>query len=401
MPVSLCLAMLCFTSCEEDPPVASFTASKKSGEAPLTVNFTSTSAGTITSFAWKFGDGTVSTSMNPSYTYQNAGTYTASLTVAGPGGTDEATEIITVSDPPPVASFTVNTTYGDAPLSVSFTSTSTGTITSYSWNFGDGGSSSSTNPTHTYNSAGTYTARLTVTGPGGSSSDSKTITVEESGTNLIFNNPTHTPITITINSVTKEIDVGGSVEYSGIEGSSVDYSAYAHGETTSGTQVGLEMTWSNTLTLSGGTQSYNLNVGDDYFFIYMTNNSAHILENLYVNYGLSSQTVDYIVVSNTGIKYSVGYYRAWTNSNVRIYLQDQPGYYYYWDYGSHFTLPWEVNQSVSLTVSSRKSAASGIGENPPEMIPGHGEWLNPFVIDHTKPPAMAPSAPGAVDLYCR
>jgi hypothetical protein len=133
----------------------------------------------------------------------------------------------------------------------------------------------------------------------------------------------------------------------------------------------------------------------------MTNNSTHIMENLYVNYGLSSQTVDYIVVSNTGIKYTVGYYKAWTNSNVRIYYQDLPGNYYFWDYGTHFTLPWEVNQYVSLAISSRKSTESGIDKNPPEMIRGHGEWLNPSAIDRTRRAAMGPSAPGAIDLYCQ
>lgn len=70
-------------------PVASFTATPTSGRGPLTVKFTSTSTGTIDSYAWDFNnDGKVdSTLRNPSYTYTKAGVYTVKLTVTGPGGT--------------------------------------------------------------------------------------------------------------------------------------------------------------------------------------------------------------------------------------------------------------------------------------------------------------------------
>jgi PKD repeat protein len=56
-------------------------------------------------------------------------------------------------------------TTGNAPLSVSFTGSATGGTApySYSWAFGDGTTSTAQNPSHTYNSAGTDTATLTVT----------------------------------------------------------------------------------------------------------------------------------------------------------------------------------------------------------------------------------------------
>jgi PKD repeat protein len=49
---------------------------------------------------------------------------------------------------------------------VDFTNTSSGAV-SYSWNFGDGSTSTLTNPSHTYNSAGTWTATLVVTNADG------------------------------------------------------------------------------------------------------------------------------------------------------------------------------------------------------------------------------------------
>ncbi|MGH3031770.1 MAG: DUF7594 domain-containing protein, partial [Gaiellaceae bacterium] len=82
-------------------PAASFTASPTSGVAPLTVQFTDTSTGTVDSRAWDFqNDGVVdSTAANPSFTYTSASTYTAKLTVTNGFGSTSATRTIAV-DPP-------------------------------------------------------------------------------------------------------------------------------------------------------------------------------------------------------------------------------------------------------------------------------------------------------------
>jgi PKD repeat protein len=86
--------------------------------------------------------------------------------------------------PLPVASFTVNTTSGTAPLAVTFTDTSTGTgITAWNWSFGDGtweNRTSRTSPIHTYN-AGTWYPTLKVRNSSGSNTSliapTRTITV--------------------------------------------------------------------------------------------------------------------------------------------------------------------------------------------------------------------------------
>ncbi len=151
-------------------PVANFTAAPRSGTSPLLVQFTGTSTGNITSRLWNFGDGTTSTEQNPSHTYQNIGSYTVSLTVTGPGGSNTKTMegYIQVTPPAPVANFTAAPRSGRSPLLVQFTGTSTGSITSRLWNFGDGTTSTEKNPSHTYQKIGSYTVSLTVNGPGGS-----------------------------------------------------------------------------------------------------------------------------------------------------------------------------------------------------------------------------------------
>jgi PKD repeat protein len=84
------------------PPVASFTSTPTAGSAPLTVTFTDASKGQITTWVWTFGDNNGSFAQNPQHTYTSAGTYSVTLTVKGPGGSNTATSqrYITVTKPP-------------------------------------------------------------------------------------------------------------------------------------------------------------------------------------------------------------------------------------------------------------------------------------------------------------
>src|SRR5262249_12581749 len=78
-----------------------------------------------------------------------------------------------------------STTSGAAPLNVLFNSSASdpnGYITTYNWNFGDGGTSNQASASHSYSSAGSYTARLTVTDNlGATASASTVINVTSSG----------------------------------------------------------------------------------------------------------------------------------------------------------------------------------------------------------------------------
>jgi hypothetical protein len=156
---------------EDSTPVSAFTPSVYSGVAPLTVSFTNLSTGDITGYQWLFGDGTTSTERNPTHTFATPKVYSVRLAAIGPGGTSYASAHITVSAAviAPVASFTISTSSGNIPLSVQFTDKSTGTIERYLWEFGDGVTSAEQNPQHMYSVPGTYSPKLTVTGPLGES----------------------------------------------------------------------------------------------------------------------------------------------------------------------------------------------------------------------------------------
>jgi len=169
------------TVTKPDAPVADFTGTPVTGDAPLEVRFADNSAGKPVQWLWEFGNGRVATTKNPITTYRQPGTYTVNLTVSNDFGSDSKvkTNYITVTQPDPVASFTADHTSGNADLTVQFTDTSTGSPTSWSWDFGDGAISIERNPAHTYTTAGTYTVTLEVRRDGGpASTEAGQITVK-------------------------------------------------------------------------------------------------------------------------------------------------------------------------------------------------------------------------------
>ncbi len=129
-------------------------------------NFTDLSNNTgspITTWNWEFGVVTrtddVSSLQNPNYTYEESGSYTASLTVTDANGCiNTHTEEVQIL-PTPYSAFTYNENYENTQGRLLFSNESSG-ATSYMWDFGDGGSSIETDPIHSFLSDGIYTIEL-------------------------------------------------------------------------------------------------------------------------------------------------------------------------------------------------------------------------------------------------
>lgn len=156
-------------------PNAAFTSSQV-GQS-LILNNTSTDK---VSQIWYFGDGNTSTDESPTHTYSTAGTFTVTLAVTNPCGTDSTSIQITVSGSAPQADFKSNTNSGCVPLTVKFSDNSLGAPTSWSWTFAGGNPATSTaqNPSVLYGSSGTYGVTLTATNAFGSDVETKTSFIE-------------------------------------------------------------------------------------------------------------------------------------------------------------------------------------------------------------------------------
>ncbi len=176
-------------------PTASFQVSESKGTAPLSVDFTDQSkngTANITEWHWDFGDGATSTDPSPAHVYEEAGTFSVTLTVTSADGADDqyAFNIVSATTglgTAPEASFSTDLVTGEAPLAVQFTDESTpgsSPLTTWAWDFGDGTTSNQPSPVHVFSAPGTYTIALTVTTLDGFDTETKNnlISVAENST---------------------------------------------------------------------------------------------------------------------------------------------------------------------------------------------------------------------------
>ncbi|MFN2275268.1 MAG: PKD domain-containing protein, partial [Anaerolineales bacterium] len=92
---------------------------------------------------------------------------------------DVATGVASIPLPPPNADFIMDVTTGDAPLEIHFTDHSGGSPIRWEWDFGDGEFSYDTNPTHTFDRAGTYQVELKVENNLGFGTTTRSIVVDQ------------------------------------------------------------------------------------------------------------------------------------------------------------------------------------------------------------------------------
>jgi len=216
-------------------PVASFSWSPQTPTVGLLIQFSDTSTGEPTSWAWDFGDGATSSDRNPSHIFTSEGTFDVELTATNDAGSDTVSFPFTVgpaSDCVLTCTATVPATV-DLGEEVSFeaaaqASSCTGTI-AYSWVFGDGVTSDVQNPTYTYTSTGTLRWGMTAAIDDTSCTESGDITVSGAG-------PTECSLTYWVPVVSRANGANGSVWRSdlgllGVDpaGSAVEIKFHANG----------------------------------------------------------------------------------------------------------------------------------------------------------------------------
>ena len=238
------------------------------GLIPLAVSFSSSGSsdpeGSSLSYAWNFGDGTSSTVANPSHIFTAAGSYVVRLTVSdGTNSTLSAAINISATAPVnnvPTVAASASPKLGVIPLLVTFSSTGSsdpeGSPLSYNWNFGDGTSSTIANTTHTYTTAGSFTASLTISdGTNSVSSANIAITTSATATNyppvaVASATPTSggAPLNVTFSSAGSTDVEGATLTYNWDfgDGASSTLASPAHTYSATGSYTAL-------LTVSDGT----------------------------------------------------------------------------------------------------------------------------------------------------
>jgi PKD repeat protein len=169
-------------------PTAVFIYSPSNPEVGENVYFNASEStdpdGTITSYQWDFGDGSLGSGITITHSFSDSGTYTVILTVTDDKGNQaNVSKTVTVSEnSAPTASFVYSPSKPKVNETVYFNASASsdpdGTIDNYEWDFGDGSKGSTVSSSHQYTTSGTYTVVLVVTdNSGNKTSTSQTVTV--------------------------------------------------------------------------------------------------------------------------------------------------------------------------------------------------------------------------------
>ncbi len=119
------------------------------------IHFIDSSSASCLSWFWEFGDGYSSSLESPAHQYASSGKYRVCLTVTDSCGTDSFCDTVTFCP-------SMNTSFSSEAdgLTVAFTDQSQSALTWF-WDFGDDFYTGQQNPTHVFNTSGTYFVCLT------------------------------------------------------------------------------------------------------------------------------------------------------------------------------------------------------------------------------------------------
>jgi len=127
------------------------------------VNFKSSFNKAVSSYNWRFGDGEVSSTANPSHIYKTGGVYNVCLTIKSMNGCESSIcNTVAVGFAPDFCMAYVSDSVAGV-NAIRFKAKTFGTAPfTYQWDFGDGKHSQESYPLHTYALRGAYPVRLSL-----------------------------------------------------------------------------------------------------------------------------------------------------------------------------------------------------------------------------------------------
>lgn len=179
---------------------AEIATSSTTGSAPLIVSFSAAGSSAVSggplSYSWDFADGSASDQVDVIHTFEQPGRYIVRLRVTDEAGNQALASVeIRAAGSGAVAIIGADQTSGSYPLTVQFDGTVSqvpdDVVLDYHWDFGDGTQSRDPQPTHVFNSEGTFTVTLRIVTAGGLEATTvATITVGEPNASLQFSGAT-------------------------------------------------------------------------------------------------------------------------------------------------------------------------------------------------------------------
>lgn len=129
-------------------------------------------------------------------------------------------------------------------------------------------------------------------------------------------NQTFTRVYLLVNGTELSVDSGAVITFTGSYGDTLRATARTKGTyginvTLAPVKIGFPIR---------GVEFGDLDVSNDYFFLMATNNNSTLpfISQIHVNYKQRDSTLDVTTVNNDGKKYHIGYYRAYTDTRVRL-----------------------------------------------------------------------------------
>lgn len=171
-------------------------------------------------------------------------------------------------------------------------------------------------------------------------------------TAIAYKNNSFTQVTITVNGKSSTIAPGASAVFTGqvntpASGNALTFGGSEFGISSPSGQIGMEIDWNiDDVFPTSDTLRLPLDVGSSYFFLRITNKGAKNIINYYVNVNFpsSEQFFQDVTIPNDGKTYDLGYYLAYSSSNVQTQSADSKVVW------KALSLPLTNNQSATVTI---------------------------------------------------